>query len=119
MDDQLDSRDLLATLFQRRGAEVLQCSSAVAALETMNARLVHLLVADLAMPDVDGFELIERVRRTRHLPAIAVSAYARPEDRSKAFAAGYSGYCAKPLDAAGFLSVVGRVLRDATVSAYH
>ena len=119
VDDQLDSRDLLATLFQRRGAEVLQCSSAVAALETMNARLVHLLVADLAMPDVDGFELIERVRRTRHLPAIAVSAYARPEDRSKAFAAGYSGYCAKPLDAAGFLSVVGRVLRDATVSAYH
>jgi signal transduction histidine kinase len=111
VDDQRDSRDLLATLFDRHGAQVLQVSSAAAALDTLNSRLVHLLVADLAMPDVDGFELIERVRRTRiHLPAIAVSAHARQEDRHRAFTAGYSAYCSKPLETAEFLRVIGRVL---------
>jgi signal transduction histidine kinase/CheY-like chemotaxis protein len=111
VDDQQDSRDLLSALFDRCGADVLQASSAAAALETLDTRPVHLLVADLAMPDIDGFDLIERVRRThKHLPAVAVSAYARPEDRHRALTAGYSAYCSKPLETTEFLQAVGRVL---------
>jgi CheY-like chemotaxis protein len=120
VDDQRDSRDLLSALFDRHGADVVQVGSAVAALDALNSRLVHLLVADLAMPDVDGFELIERVRRTRlHLPAIAVSAYARQEDRHRAFKAGYSAYCAKPLEAAEFLRVIARVLAVSPLPTIH
>ena len=66
------------------------------------------------MPHVDGYELIERVRRLGDergaLPAIAVSAYARLEDRTRALIAGYNGYCAKPIDAAELLLVIDEAL---------
>jgi CheY-like chemotaxis protein len=69
-----------------------------------------LLVADIAMPDVDGYDLIDRVRRLGDgrglLPAIAVTAYARREDRERARAAGYNGYCSKPLDSAELMRVI-------------
>jgi CheY-like chemotaxis protein len=68
---------------------------------------VHLIVADIAMPDVDGYELISRVRRDHGaVPAIAVSAHARPEDRARALGAGFNGYCPKPVETATFLHVV-------------
>jgi CheY-like chemotaxis protein len=63
------------------------------------------------MPDVDGYELIARVRRERaRLPAVAVSAYARLEDRNRALAAGYDAYCAKPFEADQLLRLVHAVL---------
>jgi CheY-like chemotaxis protein len=118
VDDQRDSRDLLSVIFDRCGAEVLQCGSATAALEALRSRRVHLLVADLAMPEVDGFELIARVRASgRQLPAIAVSAFARPQDRLKAFEAGYAGYCAKPLEATELLRASRRVLAQSAFPA--
>ena len=65
------------------------------------------IVADIAMPEMDGWSLIERVRELpRQVPAIAVSAYARPEDRDRALASGFAGYCAKPLDVGDLLRVV-------------
>jgi CheY-like chemotaxis protein len=70
-----------------------------------------IVVGDVAMPGIDGYELLERVRRTRgRIPAVAVSAYARPEDRARALAAGYNDYCAKPLEASELLRTVGNVL---------
>jgi CheY-like chemotaxis protein len=65
------------------------------------------LIADIAMPDIDGYALIEQLRaRGFEAPAIAVTAYARPQDRQQAMAAGYSGYCAKPVDAGQLVSAV-------------
>jgi CheY-like chemotaxis protein len=111
VDDQRDSRELLAALFDRCGAAVVQCDSADSALRALAATRVHLLVADIAMPDVDGYQLIERVRQTSNgMPAVAVSAYARPQDRKRAIAAGYNGYCSKPVEAAEFLRVIRDVL---------
>jgi CheY-like chemotaxis protein len=70
-----------------------------------------LLIADIAMPDVDGYELIARVRQScERVPAVAVSAYARPEDRRRALAAGYDGYCCKPIETGTFLRTVREVL---------
>ena len=67
------------------------------------------------MPDLDGYDLIERVRRrgdpAAHIPAIAVTAYARREDRDRAFAAGYDSHCPKPLDTAEFARVVAELFR--------
>ena len=72
---------------------------------------VSLVVADIAMPEMDGCELLERARRMHEgIPAIAVSAYARPEDRQRGLAAGYNGYCAKPVETSEFLRIVRAVL---------
>jgi CheY-like chemotaxis protein len=111
VDDESDSRELLATVFERCGADVLRCASAREALTLLETTPVSLVVADIAMPEVDGCELLERTRRMHPgLPAVAVSAYARPEDRQRALTAGYNGYCAKPIETPEFLRTVRTVL---------
>ena len=116
VDDQEDSRELLVRLLQQYGASVLQCPSAHTAFEALASARFDLLVADIAMPEVDGYELIERVRRLggygRGIPAVAVTAYARREDQDRALAAGYDGYCQKPLDAAEYMSVLTELFKD-------
>jgi PAS domain S-box-containing protein len=111
VDDQRDSRELLDAIFERCGAHVVQCDSGEAALTTLKARDVRLIVADIAMPDMDGIELIRHVRKLYPaVPAIAVSAYARPEDRGRALVAGYNASCAKPLETSKFLQTVREVM---------
>jgi PAS domain S-box-containing protein len=111
VDDQRDSRELLDAIFERCGANVVQCDCGDAALTTLMARDVRLIVADIAMPDMDGYELIRRVRKLfPAVPAIAVSAYARPEDRGRALVSGYNASCAKPLETSKFLQTVRDVL---------
>ena len=107
VDDQRDSCELLAALFERHGARVVQCDSAESALGVLTDVEANLLIADIAMPDIDGYELIRRVRASHPtLPAIAVSAYARPQDRRRALSAGFDGYCAKPVEAPQLLRAV-------------
>ena len=107
VDDQADARELVAALLEQHGAQVIQSDSAASALEVIASRAVQVLIADIAMPEVDGYALIEHLRaRGFDAPAIAVTAYARPEDRQHAMASGYSGYCAKPVDAAQLVSLV-------------
>ena len=90
VDDQRDSCELLAALFEQCGAQVVQCGNAPAALSTLLSSSVQLLVADIAMPDVDGYDSIRQVRQIdARLPAVAVTAYAYPQDRLKALAAGF------------------------------
>ena len=111
VDDQSDSCELLAALFEREGARVVQCDSAESALGVLTEVAANLLIADIAMPDIDGYELIRRVRATHPaLPAIAVSAYARPQDRRRALSAGFDGYCAKPVEAPQRLRAVRDVM---------
>ncbi len=111
VDDQPDSGDLLAELLTRTGARVLGYTCAVDAMQSLAARQPDLLIADIAMPEIDGYELIRRVReRHPRVPAIAVSAYARPQDRKRAMDAGYNSYCAKPVDAGQLLRIVRDVL---------
>jgi PAS domain S-box-containing protein len=114
VDDQRDSSDVLAALLWKCGAQVVQRGSAedgLAAMVASSDAPVNLLIADIAMPDVDGYELIARARQAcPGIPALAVSAYARPEDRRRALAAGYDGYCCKPIDAAAFLHTVRDIL---------
>ncbi len=116
VDDLEDSRELLVRLLHQYGATVLQCPSAHTALAALSSTRFDLLVADIAMPDIDGYDLIERVRRLGEgrgrLPAIAVTAYARREDRERALAAGYDGYCPKPLDSADLMQVIADLFKD-------
>jgi len=120
VDDQADSRHLLTALLANCGAEVVQCDSAAAALDVLGSTSVNLLVADIAMPDMDGYDLIGLVRRQNdqhgQLPAIAVTAYARLQDRNQAVAAGYDGYCPKPVEPVELLRVVQEVLGASRVA---
>jgi CheY-like chemotaxis protein/nitrogen-specific signal transduction histidine kinase len=101
IDDHLDSREMLATMLRHLGATVLQSDSAVSGLQVLAATAVDLVIADIAMPDVDGYELMRRVRAAGlRTPAIAVTAFARPEDRRRALDSGYISYLPKPVDAA-------------------
>jgi PAS domain S-box-containing protein len=114
VDDLEDSRELLGNLLHRWGATVLPCASAHTALAALSSATFDLLIADIAMADLDGYDLIERVRRAgdsrADIPAIAVTAYARREDRARAIAAGYNGHCPKPLDAAELGGVIAELL---------
>jgi PAS domain S-box-containing protein len=99
VDDERDSREMLAALLEQRGARVLQSDSAQAALEVLRQRHVHLLIADIAMPMVDGYELMRRLRALdNETPAIAVTAFARSDDRRTALECGYTAYLSKPID---------------------
>ncbi len=113
VDDQLDTRDLIERLLSERGAAVTTATSAGEALARIEAATPDVLVADIAMPAVDGYELIRRLRVRAHgaVPAVALTAFARDEDRARALAAGYDEHLAKPVEAAALLSAVARLSR--------
>ena len=107
VDDEADSRELVTTGLEQHGARVRSCDSAAAALAALHHGSADALVADIAMPEVDGYQLIRQIRAAGlSVPAIAVTAYARPDDRQRALGAGYSGYCAKPIEAAALVHAI-------------
>jgi CheY-like chemotaxis protein len=115
VDDDDDSRDLVAATVERHGAVVSTAGSATEALRVLADRHIDVLLSDLAMPDVDGYSLIRAIRAQHGaaLPAAALTALAREDDRDKAFQAGFNAHLAKPIDA---VSLVDTVLRLASRS---
>ena len=94
----------------------MTADSAQAALETLEHRRPDVLVSDIAMPDQDGYELIARLRsrgadRRGNIPAIALTAYARTEDRTRALAAGFQMHVSKPVDPAELINVLASLTR--------
>jgi PAS domain S-box-containing protein len=99
VDDEEDARMLIKALFEAEGAQVTCVATAEAVLERVGTDSFSVLLADIGLPRVDGFALIEQVRqRVPTLPAVAVTAYARAEDQARARAAGYNAFHTKPLD---------------------
>jgi len=108
VDDETDARELLVAMLEEYGARVRSADSAAAALAILDATgdvfMPDVLVSDVGMPGTDGFALVREIRarpseRVRTLPAIAVTAYANPEDRVRALVAGYQNHVPKPVDA--------------------
>ncbi len=111
VDDEADARHLVAAVLQRRGAIVFMASSVTEALETLDRERVDVILADVAMPDEDGYALIKKVRKRPtdqggRTPAAALTAFARAEDRMKALAAGFQLHVAKPAAPAEVVTVV-------------
>ncbi len=111
VDDQADARELMRVVLQSQGAEVTTVDSAGAALHVLSRQQVDVLVADIGMPEQDGYSLIQAVRaldspRTRQTPAIAVTAYASARERARALDAGYGWHLAKPVDPHQLIAVV-------------
>jgi PAS domain S-box-containing protein len=111
VEDDADSRDLVERWLGSRGAEVASASSAAQALEMLPTVRPDVLVCDIGLPDMDGYELMQRVRKLEParggtIPAVAVTAFARPEDRTRALRAGYQAHVAKPIRAADLIAIV-------------
>jgi CheY-like chemotaxis protein len=111
VDDEADARDLVSTLLERCGAQVRVASSAREALTEMKRFRPDVLLCDLAMPDEDGYALIRRIRSLPpseggRVPAAALTAHARAEDRRKTLLAGFNMHVPKPVDPEELLAVV-------------
>ena len=101
VEDSPDTLLLLSTLFRREGAAVTTAGSAAEALESAVTKRPNLIVSDIGMPEVDGYELLEQLRILPGLadvPAIAISGYASEEDRERALSVGYLALVPKPVD---------------------
>jgi PAS domain S-box-containing protein len=117
VDDDEDSRDLLASVLANYGAEVKTAAGAEMALDILAAEDMDVLVSDINMPGMDGYELIRRVRAMKpeqggRIPAAALTAYARAEDRVRALQAGYQAHVPKPVEPAELEVVVATLARS-------
>ena len=109
VEDSPDTLLLLSTIFRREGATVTTASSAAEALSLAVTNRPHLIISDIGMPDVDGFQLLEQLRLLPGLdavPAIAVSGYASEEDRERALTVGYLSLVAKPIDVDALFNLI-------------
>jgi PAS domain S-box-containing protein/excisionase family DNA binding protein len=114
VDDEEDARDLIRTVLMQCGAETLTASSAVEALSVIEKERPDVLVCDIGMPGEDGYTLIGRVRelaagRGGNVPAVALTAYAREEDRRRALGAGFQVHVSKPIEPSELVQVVARL----------
>ncbi len=111
VDDEADARELIAMMLLQGGLEVRTVASAAEALAACDEWRPDILIADIGMPVVDGYTLMKKLRaresqRGGHIPAIALTAYARKEDRLRALSAGYESHVSKPIEPDELLAVV-------------
>jgi PAS domain S-box-containing protein len=112
VDDEPDGRDMIARMLEQCGARVTAVGSASEALSAIQRIRPHALISDLAMPGMDGYELMRQVRAmpdVRDTPAIALTAHVTADARIKAFKAGFDAYVAKPVDRDEMLAVMTRL----------
>jgi len=119
VDDDPDALRLLKEILEAVGATVTTATSSRAALEIIATDRPDVLVADLGMPLMDGFELIQQLRASevaaaRDIPAAALTAYARSEDRARALKGGFEMHLAKPIDPAELIAAVKALARRRT-----
>jgi signal transduction histidine kinase/ActR/RegA family two-component response regulator len=111
VDDEPDARELLRRILEEVGAEVLVAGSAPEAIALVADERPHVLLCDIGLPDEDGYSLLRRLRqlpaaRGGRTPAIAVTAFARAEDRTRAMRAGFQNYVSKPFEPAELVATV-------------
>ncbi len=113
VEDDESTLDALTELLSLRGAEVTPAASVNEALEILQELDPDVLVSDIGMPERDGYELIREIRALGHdaadLPAVAVTAFASPEDRQRALAAGFQVHLAKPVDPKELTQVIAEL----------
>jgi PAS domain S-box-containing protein len=116
VDDEADGRALIARILEGQGASVTTAETPFAALDALRGAHFDILLSDIGMPGMDGYELMRTARqldekRQTPLPAIAITAYARPEDRQRSLLAGYHMHLSKPLEARELIAGVATLLR--------
>jgi len=122
VDDLEEAQEVLTLMLTQQGAEVLAVSSSREALSMLPVFLPDVIVSDIGMPDEDGYVFLRKVRaldqgKGGRTPAIALTAYARVEDRKKAFQAGYQKHIAKPVHAVELVSAVAELAQAKNIRA--
>ena len=116
IDDEADALTLVRVILESAGAEVTVLGTAVGAIAEISRVQPHALVVNLGMPELDGFEFIKRVRLSpdpavRDVPAAALTAFARSEDRTKALRSGFELHLAKPIDPQELAAAIATLVR--------
>jgi CheY-like chemotaxis protein len=116
VDDEADTRELLKEGLQYCGAQVSVAGNAAEALDALVTTSPDVLISDIGMPGVDGYDLIRQIRglpreRGGKIPAIALTAYTRTEDRLQSLRAGYDMHVPKPVELAELVAVAATVVR--------
>jgi CheY-like chemotaxis protein len=110
VEDEADTLEFLRRLLTAHGATVLTATSAGEALSLVRDQRPDMLISDIGLPEIDGYDLIQAMRResspARDIPAIALTAYARSEDRTRALRAGYQAHIAKPVEPNELLAMI-------------
>lgn len=109
VEDSEDTLTLLSAMFSREGANVIKATSATEALEKASTDSPNLVISDIGMPDIDGYDLLQQLKQMpgmRKVPAIAISGYASDEDRQRALNVGYLALVPKPIDIDGLFDLV-------------
>ena len=114
VDDEADARELTERILRDNHAEVHSAGSVAQALRLLEQVRPHVLVSDIGMPDADGFDLLAQIRAraspdAARLPALALTAFAQPQDRQRALASGFQAWVSKPLDPAELLAAVAQL----------
>jgi signal transduction histidine kinase/ActR/RegA family two-component response regulator len=115
VDDEPDTLELIKELLSQCGAEVFTAASSAEALDLLRGVTPNVIVSDIGMPGEDGFEFIRKVRalppeRGGRIPAVALTAYARAEDRLRVLRSGYQMHVAKPVELAELVAIVSNVV---------
>ncbi len=118
VEDEAQTRRALATLLKQAGVKVTAVSTAAEALAAFEKSEWDVVVSDISMPAMDGYTLLQTVRELeksrgrKEVPAVALTAFAREEDRQRAVASGFQAHITKPVDPDHFLSVLGMMVRE-------
>jgi CheY-like chemotaxis protein len=120
VDDDRDALALVREILEVTGATVTTADSGQDALQKLARAQPHVLLADLGMPGMTGFDLIDHIRRSddahiRDMPAAALTAFARSEDRTRALRSGFQIHLAKPVDPAELMAAIAALARRAHV----
>lgn len=124
VDDEADTRELIQEVLKECGSEVITSRSAAEALVALEEHKPDILISDLGMPDEDGYSLISKIRAlpSEHggqIPAAALTAYARAEDRMRVLRSGFQFHLPKPVDSAELVTVVASLAGRAYESSSH
>jgi CheY-like chemotaxis protein/anti-sigma regulatory factor (Ser/Thr protein kinase) len=111
VDDEADAREVMRFMLERAGAKVRTADSAALALDAIREEAPDLLISDVGMPVEDGYVLLRRLRameegQSRHLPAVALTAYATDEDTRRALQAGFDAHLSKPVEPPRLMEVL-------------
>ena len=120
VDDDEDARELVKALLGAEGAEIDTAASSAEGFQAFERRRPDVLVSDIGMPGEDGYSFMARIRSVEveaRVPSLALTAYARPEDRRKALSAGFTGHVGKPVDPEVLVTAIGDLVRHARKSA--
>ena len=114
LDDERDARELVQAILERAGAVVTLASSAAEALEIIRKHKPDVVISDIGIPEEDGYSFVRKLRTLSRaeggrIPAVALTAYARPEDRRKALVAGFQNHAAKPIEPQELLMVIANL----------